>query len=121
MGKLVLLGKHITVQPYMGDMRFDRCTLLAKISREALDWPSFPREWRTSDFLLLARLRQTNVASGWRYARVLYSAFVYPRATAAQPAAKATSSTRSRQQQKALLAKPRRLTWPTLAWPNVDA
>ena len=42
----------------MGDTRFDRCILLAKISPDALDWPNFPREWRTPDFLLLARLRQ---------------------------------------------------------------
>ena len=46
------------VEPYMGDMRFDRCILLAKNSPDALDWSSFPREWRRPDFLLLARLRQ---------------------------------------------------------------
>ena len=46
------------VEPYMGDMRFARCNLLAKLSPVALDWPSFPREWRIPDFLLLARLRQ---------------------------------------------------------------
>ena len=58
MGKLVIFGNHIMVQVYMGDMRFDRCIMLAKISPDALDWPNFPREWGTPDFLLLARLRQ---------------------------------------------------------------
>ena len=45
-------------EPYMGDMRFDRCILLAKNSPDALDWPSLPREWRKPDFLLHTRLRQ---------------------------------------------------------------
>ena len=58
MGKLVIFGKDIIVESFMGDTRFDRCILLAKISPDALDWPNFPREWRTPDFLLLARLRQ---------------------------------------------------------------
>ena len=40
----VIFGKHIMVEPYMSDVRFDRCILLAKISPDALDWPSFPRE-----------------------------------------------------------------------------
>ena len=58
MGKLVIFGNHIMVQVYMGDMRFDRCIMLAKISPDALDWPNFPREWGTPDFLLLAPMRQ---------------------------------------------------------------
>ena len=44
MGKLVIFGKHIMVETYMGDMRFGRCILLAGNSPGALDWPSFARE-----------------------------------------------------------------------------
>ena len=46
------------VEPNMVDMRFDGCFLLAENLLGALDWPSFPREGRRPDFLLLARLRQ---------------------------------------------------------------
>ena len=42
----------------MVDMIFDSCFLLAENFPDALDWPSFPREGRRPDFLLLARLRQ---------------------------------------------------------------
>ena len=46
------------VEPNMVDMRLDSCFLLAENFPDALDWPSFPREGRRPDFLLLARLRQ---------------------------------------------------------------
>ena len=53
-----MLRKHIIVEPYLGDTRFDRCILLAEKLPGRLDSPSLPREWRRPDFLLLARLRQ---------------------------------------------------------------
>ena len=46
------------VETNMVDMIFDSCFLLAENFPDALDWPSFPREGRRPDFLLLARLRQ---------------------------------------------------------------
>ena len=58
MAKLVIFGKHITVEPNVVDMRFDSCFLLAENFPDALDWPSFPREGRRPDLLLLARFRQ---------------------------------------------------------------
>ena len=39
-------------------MGFDLYIMLAKNSPDALDWPNFPREWGTPDFLLLAPMRQ---------------------------------------------------------------
>ena len=117
MGKF---GKHIMVEPYTGDMRFDRCILLAKISPDALHWSRFPREWRRPDSLLLARLRQPCL---WLEIR-----------SGAQQRVCVPSSTGStyleQQQQQAAeeegssskrLLQPRRLTWPMLPWPHVDA
>ena len=113
-------GNHIMVEQYMGDMRFDRCILLAKNSPDALDWSSFPREWRRPDFLLLARLRQPclwlEIRSGTQQ-RVCV------------PSSTGSTYLEQRQQQAAeekgsgskLLLQPRRLTRPMLAWPHVDA
>ena len=42
----------------MVDMRFDSCFLLAENFPDAWGWPSFPREGRRPNFLILARLRQ---------------------------------------------------------------
>ena len=98
------------VEPYVGDMRFDRCILLADNSPDVFHSPSLPREWRKPG-RLFARLSQRCL---WLAIRsgAPSAARVYPRATAA-----ATSSSRiGMQQQQGLLAKCRRLTWPMLTW-----
>ena len=46
------------IEPNMGNTRFDRCILLAKLPPRALDWPSFLREWHRPEFFFLAGLRQ---------------------------------------------------------------
>ena len=69
------------------------------------------------------RVRVKTVSDEWRmhmplacYALGCIICSVYPLATAT-----ATSSRTSMQQQQALLANPRRLTWSMLSWPHVDA
>ena len=97
MRKLDIFGKHIMVEPYIGDTRFDRCILLAENSPDALDWPSLPRELRRPDFLPV----RDNVAclAGDTLGCIIGSARVYSCATAAPAAtAAATSSRRSMQQ-----------------------
>ena len=42
MGKLVIFGKDIIVESFMGDTRFDRCILLAKISPDAFGLAKLP-------------------------------------------------------------------------------
>ena len=80
----------------MGDMRFDRCILLADNSPDALDWSSLPREWRRPDFLPETRLPLAGDTLGY----IICSACVYPRATAA-PGAYFSSSNKHRKKQAA--------------------
>ena len=50
-------GKHIMVEPYMGDMRFDRCILLAKISPDAKLAEFFPKKSEVAKISEPARRR----------------------------------------------------------------
>ena len=111
-GNLVIFGKHVMVEPYMGDTRFDRGILLDHNSPHALEWPSLLRGWGISD-LLHARLRQSCLSLAIRSGSSSAAMFL-PSCNSS------TWSSRSTKQQ-VLLAKPRPLTRPMLSWSHVGA
>ena len=94
MGNLVIFGKHIMVEPFMGDLRFDRCILLANNSPNASDWPRYPEsgvDQTSCPFQTTLPLARDTLGY------IICSACVYPRATAA-PGACCSSNKQQKKQ-----------------------
>lgn len=107
----------------MGHVSFDRCSSLRTL------WMSLPREWPRSEFCLFetALPPRLAISSGASSAARVPSCNNNSSTSTSiscnkqQKKHATAASCRGSKQQQALLAKPRRLTWPMLTLPHVGA